>query len=80
MTNLPAEIERVRLRPFLNFRTASALSRSTRLVEGGIHSTRRQRGNGAGPRALAAFVQRPQAASSNRRYFYSLGELKESVN
>src|ERR1700744_4865217 len=32
------------------------------------------------PRALAAFIQRPQAARSNRRYFYSLEELPLSVN
>jgi hypothetical protein len=32
------------------------------------------------PRALAAFVERPQAACSNRRYIYSLGRPTEVVN
>jgi hypothetical protein len=32
------------------------------------------------PRALAAFIQRPQAARSNRRFFYSLEELFAAVN
>jgi hypothetical protein len=33
-----------------------------------------------GPRALAAFVERPQAACSNRRYIYSLKTRKKTVN
>src|SRR6516225_10704075 len=33
-----------------------------------------------GPRALAAFVKRPQAARSNRRYIYSLESHIQAVN
>jgi hypothetical protein len=33
-----------------------------------------------GPRALAAFVERPQAACSNRRYIYSLETRMQTVN
>jgi hypothetical protein len=32
------------------------------------------------PGALAAFVERPQAASSNRRYIYSLERVIVAVN
>jgi hypothetical protein len=32
------------------------------------------------PRALAAFVERPQAACSNRRYIYSLERAIVAVN
>src|SRR5262249_45415404 len=35
---------------------------------------------GGGPRALAAFVKRPQAACSNRRYIYFLGSPTRGVN
>src|SRR5262249_38262658 len=35
---------------------------------------------GGGPRALAAFVKRPQAACSNRRYIYFLGTPTKAAN
>src|ERR1700730_7473682 len=41
---------------------------------------RRQLGEGGGPRALAAFIERPQAACSNRRCTYFLGSPMLSVN
>jgi hypothetical protein len=47
---------------------------------GGIVSARHQRGDGGEPRALAAFVKRPQAARSNRRYFYSIKDISDGVN
>src|SRR5690348_13841334 len=57
-----------------------ARSAGTVLLGGGLLGPRqsaRQRGR---PRALAAFIQRPQAARSNRRLFRSLGEQLEGVN
>jgi hypothetical protein len=35
---------------------------------------------GAGPALLAVFVERPQAACSNRRYIYSLETRMQTVN
>jgi hypothetical protein len=35
---------------------------------------------GVNPRALAAFVKRPQAASSNRRYIHSIVAAFLTVN
>src|ERR1700683_1137581 len=53
--------------------------RATADVEAGNLSPPSARRRGR-PRALAAFIQRPQAARSNRRYFYSLEELLVAVN
>src|SRR5262245_36564147 len=49
-----------------------ASQRANEATDGGGVLARPQLGGGR-PRALAAFVERPQAARSNRRYDYSIG-------
>src|SRR6516164_2229116 len=53
-------------------------AREGRLMKAGFFARRHWRGGG--PRALAAFVKRPQAACSNRRYIYFLGSPTRGVN